>query len=350
MPLLTTTIGAYPKPDYLNIPDWFNSAGGPNTTDPTRAYSDYMRDAGDEIEALLLRAVDEVISDQVDAGIDIPTDGEIRRDNYIHYHCRHLNGFDFDNLTEKNMRTGAWTAWVPTIRSAISAGETFLVREWRIAQACTKRPVKVTIPGPLTITDSVSDDFYHDERQVGIALAEAINREVRALAEAGCAWIQIDEPLFARWPDKAVAYGMDNLDRCFHKTPKEAVRAMHMCCGYPEKLDQDDYLKADRSTYFTLADALEETTIQAVSIEDAHQHNDLTLLEHFKTIQVIFGAVSIAQSRIETVDEIRDRLAKALDHIDPHRLIAAPDCGLGMQSRESARAKLANLCAAAKSF
>ena len=348
MPLVTTTIGAYPKPDYLEIPDWFRSAGGPNTDDPTTAYSAYMRNAGDDIETLLVRAVRDVVADQVDAGIDIPTDGEVRRDNYIHYHCRHLEGFDFEDLTRKEMRTGAWTAQVPTIRGPITAGAPFLADEWRISQACTERPIKVTVPGPMTVTDSVADDYYHDERKVGIALAEALNSEILSLAEAGCRWIQVDEPLFARWPDKAIAYGMDNLERCFHKVPKETVRAMHMCCGYPAKLDQEDYLKADRGAYFTLADALEDTAIEAVSIEDAHQHNDLALLEHFKTIKVIFGVVSIAQSRIETVEEIHHRLTAALDHIDPHRLIAAPDCGLGMQSREAARAKLANLCTAAK--
>jgi 5-methyltetrahydropteroyltriglutamate--homocysteine methyltransferase len=348
MPLVTTTIGAYPKPDYLEIPDWFKSDGGPNTSDPTTAYTDFMGQTGDDLEALLARAISEVVADQVDAGIEIPTDGEIRRDNYIHYHCRHLQGFDFENLTEKRMRTGAWTAQVPTIRGAVSAGAPFLVDEWRAAQACTKRPIKVTVPGPMTITDSVADDFYGDERAVGVALAEAINGEIRALAEAGCRWIQIDEPLFARWPDKALAYGMDNLERCFHKAPKDTVRAIHMCCGYPEKLDQEDYLKADRSSYFTLADALNDTTIEAVSIEDAHQHNDLSLLERFKTIQVIFGAVSIAQSRIEPVEEIVDRLTAALEHIEPHRLIVAPDCGLGMLSREAARAKMTNLCLAAK--
>ena len=140
MPLVTTTIGAYPKPDYLEIPDWFKSDGGPNTSDPTTAYTDFMGQTGDDLEALLARAISEVVADQVDAGIEIPTDGEIRRDNYIHYHCRHLQGFDFENLTEKRMRTGAWTAQVPTIRGAVSAGAPFLVDEWRAAQACTKRP------------------------------------------------------------------------------------------------------------------------------------------------------------------------------------------------------------------
>jgi 5-methyltetrahydropteroyltriglutamate--homocysteine methyltransferase len=348
MPLLTTTIGAYPKPDYVKAPDWFRSLMGPNTTDPTRDYTDFIRDAGAEVEETFVRATQEAVADQVEAGIDIPTDGEVRRDNYIHYHCRHLAGFDFENLTEKAMRTGAWTAEVPTIRGPVAAGAPFLADEWRIAQACTDRPVKMTVPGPLTITDSVADAYYHDKRAVGIALAEAINTEVRALADAGCRWIQIDEPLFARWPDEAVAYGIDNLERCFHNVSSDTTRAMHMCCGYPQKLDQEDYLKAERTAYFTLADGLEGGTIEAVSIEDAHQHNDLGLLEKFKRIKIIFGAVAIAKSRVEPVEEIVDRLEKALDHIDAHRLIAAPDCGLGMQTREAAIAKMTNLCLAAK--
>lgn len=367
MPLLTTTIGAYPKPDYVKAPDWFRSLQGPNTTDPTSDYTDFMREAGakldeydlgdytdfmreasDEVEESFVRATREAIADQVGAGIDIPTDGEIRRENYIYYHCRQLAGFDFENLTEKAMRNGAWLATVPTITGPVAAGAPFLADEWRIAQACTDRPVKMTVPGPLTITDSVADAHYHDKRAVGVAVAEAINIEVCALADAGCQWIQIDEPLFARWPDEAVAYGIDNLERCFHNVPAETTRAMHMCCGYPEKLDQEDFLKAERTAYFTLADALEDGTIEAVSIEDAHQHNDLALLERFQRITIIFGAVAIAKSRVEPVEEIVDRLGKALDHIDAHRLIAAPDCGLGMQTRESAVAKLTNLCAAAK--
>ena len=348
MPLLTTTIGAYPKPDYVAAPDWFRGLGGPNTTDPTSDYTAFIRAAGDEAEEAFVRATREAIADQVEAGIDIPTDGEIRRDNYIYYHCRYLEGFDFDTLTEKEMRNGAWTAKVPTITGPVSAGRPFLVDEWRIAQGYTDRPVKMTVPGPLTITDSVADAHYHDKREVGVALAEAINAEIRALAEAGCRWIQIDEPLFARWPGEAVAFGVDNLERCFHRVPRETTRAMHMCCGYPEKLDQDDYFKAERGAYFDLAGTLEDTSIEAVSIEDAHQHNDLGLLERFQRITVIFGAVAIARSRVEPVEEIAQRLNAALEHIDADRLIAAPDCGLGLLTREAVVAKLTNLCAAAK--
>ena len=123
---------------------------------------------------------------------------------------------------------------------------------------------------------------------------------------------------------------------------------MHICCGYPEHLDQEDYVKAAPETYFDLAVALEDSCIDAVSIEDAHRPNDLVLLERFAKTTVILGVVAIAASRIEAVEAIAGRLRQALEHIDAARLWAAPDCGLAMLPRELARQKLINLCAAAK--
>jgi 5-methyltetrahydropteroyltriglutamate--homocysteine methyltransferase len=173
---------------------------------------------------------------------------------------------------------------------------------------------------------------------------------VLALAEAGCKYIQIDEPLFARKPSEALDYGFDNLERAFHGCPDHVVRTVHMCCGYPDKLDHPNYPKADPDAYLQIADAVEDSSIDAVSFEDAHRHNDLALLEKFKTTTVIFGAVAIAKSKVETVEEIRERLSEALQHIDSERLVAAPDCGLGLLGRELAVAKLRNLCEAAKSL
>jgi 5-methyltetrahydropteroyltriglutamate--homocysteine methyltransferase len=199
----------------------------------------------------------------------------------------------------------------------------------------------------MTITDTVANSHYDDDAKLGADLAAAINAELLALAEAGCSHIQIDEPVFARKPEQALAYGFENLERCFHGAPDSVIRTVHMCCGYPDRLDNPDYPKADRDAYLRIADAIEQSTIQAVSIEDAHRHNDLSLLEHFKSTAVIFGAVAIARSRVESVEEIRERLRAALDHIDAGRLIAAPDCGLGLLGRDLAMAKLRNLCAAA---
>ena len=122
-----------------------------------------------------------------------------------------------------------------------------------------------------------------------------------------------------------------------------------MCCGYPDHLDQENFQKADQMAYFQLANAIEASSIQAISFEDAHRHNDLSLLENFKTTTVIFGVIAVANSRVETVEAITHRLNAALEHIDADRLIAAPDCGLGFLSRELALAKLGNMVAAARS-
>ncbi|MCH7567202.1 MAG: cobalamin-independent methionine synthase II family protein [Nitrospirae bacterium] len=346
MPLLTTTIGSYPKPAYVPTPDWFR-ARKLNLPDPTVAYDEFARSKPSDLERLLEQGTHEVVEDQMNAGIDIPTDGEVRRDNYIYYHCRELEGIDFSRLTKKVMRAGTWEAKVPTIVGPIAPRDHFLPRDWQAAQSATDRPVKITLPGPLTIADTVADAYYQDERLLGAALADAINHEIQALAEAGCTWIQVDEPVFAREAEKALAFGIENLERCFHGTPPSVTRGMHMCCGYPDVVDNEAYPKADPIAYFSLAPALDESSIQAVSIEDAHRHNDLSLLEHFTNTQVIFGVIAIARSRVEPVEEISSRLAQALEHIDAQRLIAAPDCGLGMLDRETAVAKMSNLATAA---
>jgi 5-methyltetrahydropteroyltriglutamate--homocysteine methyltransferase len=245
------------------------------------------------------------------------------------------------------MRNGAWIAEVPTFTTKIEAGKPFLVRDWQVAQSATDKPVKITIPGPLTISDSTADLAYGDRRAWCADLADALNVEIRRLAEAGCRHIQVDEPLFARLPDQALAFGVENLERCFAGVPDSVTRTMHMCCGYPDKLDETDYVKADPEVYQRLASAVDDSLIDAVSIEDAHQHNDLSLLEKFANTTVIFGAVEIASSRIESVDEIVGRLRAALDHIDADRLMAAPDCGLIMLGSDLTRAKLTNLVLAA---
>ena len=348
MALLTTTIGAYPKPDYVPTPDWFREegAGLPN---PTKAYQKYLANLPNNIEEILDRSTKEVVKDQVNVGIGIPTDGEVRRENYIHYHCRHIDGINFSNLTQKTSRQGAWLANLPTVTGPLKARGHFLHRDYLIAQAATNRPVKITVPGPMTITDSIADVYYNDDKRLGATLSAAVNKEILNLAEAGCTWIQVDEPIFARQPEKALDFGFENLERCFQGVPDHVTSAVHMCCGYPDYLDQENFQKADQMAYRLLADAIEDSSIQAISLEDAHRHNDLSLLEHFKTTTVILGVIAIAKSRIETVEEITDRLQDALNHIDVKRLIAAPDCGLGFLNRELALAKLTNMVTAAKS-
>ncbi len=346
----TTCIGAYPKPDYVPMTDWFQLKQGLTETsgDVTRLAND-LAETDAETETRYHRATEAAVADQVACGIDIPTDGEIRRENYIHYHCRHLAGFDFENLTKLTVRDGAYNAELPTIRAKIEPhGDHFLDRDFKAAQQCTDRPVKITVPGPTTIMDTCANAHYSDQRSLAFDLADALNFEIRALAVAGCKFIQVDEPLFARNVERALDYGVECLDRCFDGVPDDVTRVMHMCCGYPEHLDDEKYHKADPSSYFQLAEAVDRSTVDQISIEDAHRHNDLSLLEKFRKSTVIFGSVAIAQSRTESVDEIVGRLHAALQHIDRDRLVAAPDCGLAMLGRERAMAKLKVMTEAAR--
>ena len=358
MPLQTTTIGAYPKPACTPVRDWFlahmseeerkTSSGLLENWKPGE-YEAALEGAGEKAEAQFLEATKQVIDDQVGAGVDVPTDGEVRRENYIFYQCRRLDGISFEQITHKSVRQGAFEADLPTIVGPISLRTTGLADDWKAAQQFTTNPVKITIPGPLTIADSIANDYYDAPKTLGAELAEALNVEIKALAAAGCRYIQVDEPVFARKPKEALDYGFDNLERTFHGVPTELNRVVHMCCGYPNALDSEEYMKADAKSYFEIADAIEQSSIDQVSIEDAHRHNDLSLLEHFKKTKVILGVIAIAKSRIETVEEVRARLITALDHIDADRLIAAPDCGLGFMTRELAISKLKVLSEAAKS-
>ncbi len=349
--MLTTCIGAYPKPSFLKLPDWFNLPDGPDSADPTKSWETALKAMGDSADKVIAQASQQVMSDQVEAGIDIPTDGEVKRENYIHYHCRHLNGIDFSFLSVRELRGGTYSAELPTITKRVEARDIgFLVDDWRLAQSYTGRPVKITMPGPMTVTDTNANEFYGSEKDLGADIADALNQEVKALAEAGCVHIQVDEPVFARKPNLALEYGVENLERVFHGIPDHIVKTMHMCCGYPDRLDRLDYPKADRNAYFQIISAIDESCIDVVSIEDAHQHNDLTLLDRVQNTKVIFGVVAIAMSRVESSEEIHLRLTQALDHIDRDRLLAAPDCGLGLLGRQLSRAKLHNMCQAAKNL
>ena len=350
-PLETTTLGSFPKPAYVPVRDWFDigrETGGMSSSQTTHDYTASTQTADASHEALFIRAAREVIEIQLRSGITIPTDGEVRRENYIHYHCRHLDGFDFINLEHRVLRDGAYETDLPAIRGpVVHAGKLYGAHDYLASQGVSPQPVKFTLPGPLTIMDTTADCFYDDRPKLNAALAETVNKEILALVDAGCQYIQVDEPLFARAVDDALSFGMDGLERCFHDVPASVTRVVHMCCGYPDHLDDEDYKKADPNSYHRLASAIDAAAFDQISIEDAHCCNDLGLLDQFQAKTVIFGAVAIAISRVETVDEVAQRLSHVLEHIDRDRLIVAPDCGLGMLPADLAEAKLRVMCDAA---
>ena len=349
--MLTTVIGSYPKPNYLKITDWFNAKGGTDTENPTKYYFKEVKQMGEKREELFLQAATEVIKDQIECGIDIVTDGEVRRENYIHYHCRHIAGVDFETLTEKVARTGNYKCWLPTITAKVEAQDSFLVHDWKVSQKLSSKPVKITIPGPMTIADTIANTYYKSDDKMGFDLAEVINVEIKRLQKAGCKYIQVDEPLFARKPQQAIDFGIDNLAKCFEGLENtEIEKITHICCGYPDKLDVINYPKAPLDSYKKIAKALDASLIDSVSIEDAHRYNDLELLRNFTKTKVIFGLIKIASSQIETKEEIENRVLDALNYIDKQQLIAAPDCGLGHLPRQLAIEKLKIMVDVAKKF
>ncbi|MCH8168877.1 MAG: cobalamin-independent methionine synthase II family protein [Proteobacteria bacterium] len=348
MALTTTCLGAYPKPDYLPIKDWFqvNHDTAGYVDEVVRGYARATGATG--ADDLFDRATAEAVADQVACGIDIPTDGEMRRENYVHYQCRFFEGFDFENLEHRVLRNGAYDTWLPAIRGPIRGGETpVLARDWRVAQAATGRPVKITLPGPMTIADTTADCFYDDPKDLARDLAEALNGEILALAEAGCKYIQIDEPVFARQPEAALAYGVETLERCWHGVPEGVTRVVHVCCGYPNRIDDADYPKADPGAYRQIATAL-DGAVDQLSIEDSHRHNDLSLFARFRKTRLVVGFIDVASSRLESVDEIEARMREVAGALPEGHLIAAPDCGLGFLGRDLALAKLSNMCEAAR--
>ncbi|XP_068708695.1 5-methyltetrahydropteroyltriglutamate--homocysteine methyltransferase-like isoform X3 [Montipora foliosa] len=304
MPLPTSVVGRFPKPDYLDIPDWFQTSYSGSFT---KQYNRYLETSSESHKEINIRkASKEIIDIQTEAGLDVITDGEVRRESYILHFCRALNGLDFLKLSSKICRDEGVTTDVPRVIGEVTVKERepWVWKEWKMSQGLSTLPVKMTLPGPMTIINSIEDQFYGDEKVFGSILAKIIKKEVKGLVSAGCQYIQ----------------------------------------------DQVGYKKASKDGYFMLADRLDQAGFDQISIEDAHRHNDLSLFQHFKKSKIVLGSVKIACSRVESVEEIRNRLQEVLTVVPPDRLIVAPDCGLGFLPREIAKKKLCNMVQAAKSL
>ncbi|PIN76888.1 hypothetical protein COV17_00575 [Candidatus Woesearchaeota archaeon CG10_big_fil_rev_8_21_14_0_10_36_11] len=335
----TTVIGSYPK--YPRIigenfdTKWLVSPG---------ENLDKGWKSKENLEELQQEAIRWAVKEQEKAGIDILTDGEQRRGNFVLYHCQHLEGFDFVNKEEKKLRGGSRTELVPTIKGFVKNKEPFLVKEFEFLKKLTKKEIKITIPGPLTIIDSSKDLFYDDEKKLALDVARAIREEVKSLAEAGCKIIQFDEPAFIREPQKFFNYGIDALEECFRGV-EGITTIVHICRGYPSK-EKD--VKAEKENYAQVVEALSKTNINQIAIEDAHEHLNLDFFKKFGSKTVILGSVEIGGVKVESVDEIQKRIKEILTIISPEQLQVSPDCGLLLLSPEIAKAKLTNLVLAAK--
>ena len=347
MALITTTVGAFPKPDYLERLDELDQSGGvghPNAAG---------REPADGLDELLQRAAWEVITDQVEVGIDIPGEGELTREHPVHLHCRYLHGVDWllpDGREDSEGEDFDAVAPVPTTIGPVVLKTDYLTGDWKRAQMCTARPVRITLPGPMTTAQAAQDQYYGDEAKHGAACADALNVVVRALTDAGCPHIQIDDPGLVRHVCGALDYGVENLERAFYKCPKSVLRTLHIRGSVSLELDAERDTAGLHEAYLELAPLLDYSSVQAVSLEDARDRNDGRLFELFEQTTIILGCVDTAVSRVESMDEIRERVMQVLEHIDPERLMLAPDGGLTLLGRELALQKLKSLIAAARSI
>jgi len=346
----TTVIGSYPKPYYIKIPDWFKTSAGGHYT---KLVTDYLKNTDSNIlEENVNKALEEVIKEQVDLKIDIITDGEITRENYIYAFCRSIKNIDFDILTERELRNGAYKTACPTIVNKLGIKEEnkFFSHEWYKSNQIAKKynaTLKYTLPGPMTICETLSNIYYKDDKEICNDLVPLLRREILYLKSIGCKEIQIDEPLFARQPKKALDWGIGLLDNII-KDISDVFFTVHICCGYPNYLDQVNYKKADNNSYDMIAKALDNSYIDAISIEDAHCHQDLSFIKKIKKKTIVFGVIAIAKSEVESVTEITERINEVLKFINKERLIIAPDCGLGFLPKPILHNKLKNMVKAVK--
>lgn len=362
MPLRTTVIGSWPKPPSLAIPDWFSEAGNfseeqqASLTGMGGGFDPRSREkavalGGQELEERLREAVTEVLREQQELGLGVVTDGEMERGAYYLQVMRSIEGIDMEQLEEKVMRSGAYSTLVPVVRGRVRGrAELGCWREWSrsLSLAPPGLALKFTLPGPLTLADGVKDCHYREPRELASDLATVLNREVMGLVAHGCRHIQVDEPVLMRYPGPALEYGLACLQEVIANLPPGVTTTLHLCCGYPDRLDTDDYLKADQGHYRLLAPRLDSLGFTQVSIEDAECRNDLSLLSLFQKTEVVLGVVTIARSKVETFEEVQARVTEALLHLPPERLVLAPDCGLGMLPLEVVRAKLQVLVAVAQ--
>jgi 5-methyltetrahydropteroyltriglutamate--homocysteine methyltransferase len=288
-----------------------------------RVAPEFLEQAQDDATILAIR-------DQERAGIDIVTDGEMRRESYFNRFATALAGVDIDNPGTLISRSGK-PAIVPRVVGKIKRMRPVEVRDAAFLRAHTDRLIKITVPGPFTMTQLAQNDYYASEAELALDYAAAVNEEVRDLFAAGANVVQLDEPYMQVHPDAAREYGLAALDRALEGVV--GTTAVHVCFGYASMV------KGKPPKYAFLPE-LAATRVKQVSIEAAQPRLDCSILAELPGKSVILGVLDLSTSRIEMPDMIAQRIRRALPYVDPARLIIAPDCGLKYLAREVAFGKL----------
>ena len=326
----TTITGSLPKPGWL--------AGPRQLFSPWRLEGETLKEGKDD-------AVSVWVSEQIDAGLDIVTDGEQRRRHYIWGFLEALGKVDFDNLGVRKSRGQRYAeeTRAPRLLSELAWPGPVMREAFVFARARTDRTIKVTLPGPMTFADSVIDGHGgRSDPDVAMTYADILNKEARSLADAGCDVIQIDEPCFNIYVDAVADWGIEALERAF--VGVEATRAVHICYGYgsPTVLAWKN-ANEDWSHYRSTLPLLAASSIDQVSVECAASGVDLAELGVLNGKDVMVGVIDVGTEEVESPDLVARRIEAALHHVDAARLIACTDCGLVPRSRAAAAGKIRSL-------
>ncbi|MEM9357827.1 MAG: methionine synthase, partial [Pseudomonadota bacterium] len=334
----TTVVGSMPKPSWLMEQLPLNAKGK-----QVHGKGADWHFSGETLQAALDDATRVTVHDQVHAGIDIVSDGEQRRTSYLTYITSQLEGFDYETLAEKWTRNNRRLAEVGRCVGPIVRSKSILRRDAEFMLAETDRPVKMTLPGPMTVVDSTADEHYGNEEDMAMAAADALNAEARELDAMGVAVIQFDEPVFSRYPDKVKDWGIAALDRCLEGIT-QAKTAAHICYSYP----MPGVPRPIVDSYPVILAALEDSKIDQLALEFEASELDPELLRLCPSKTVMFGCIDNGINDIETPEYVADKLMAAAKHLPADQIQAAPDCGLVPLSLDIARAKLRSMVEGAR--
>ena len=326
-PLATTSVGSFPRPIWL--------------AHTKRNQLTYRLD-GDELKEAMDDAMALVVREQEELGLDILTDGEMRRTTFVFHIAGRWDGVDIERQINKQIyRNREANRMVPRIVGKIVRHRAAAVDDLRTAKTHTSRPIKMAVPGPMTVIDSSANEFYQDEVELAFDVAAALNAELRDLQAAGADVLQIDEPAMTRYHDKVRAYGAKALDRCLDGITVPTI--VHLCYGYPGGGGlQHQY------HYEGVLPSLMQTRISGFHVEFGRSTFDPKVLALCGGRIVMFGCIDPGNSPVPTVDAVERRIGELLEVVDPQRVWLAPDCGLMTISRAMAHDKLAVMVEAAK--
>jgi 5-methyltetrahydropteroyltriglutamate--homocysteine methyltransferase len=328
LPLLPTTIvGSYPQPDWLIDREGLKSRLPPRVRarELWRIEESLLADAQ---EAATLVA----ISDQKLAGIDIVGDGEMRRESYSNRLATALDGIDIDNPGVAIDRTGAPNP-VPRVAGPIRRTAPIEAHDARFLKERAGGWVKVTIPGPFTMTQQAQNDHYPDDRSLAMDYADAVNAEARDLFAAGVDIVQLDEPYLQAKADQARAFALDAINRAVKDVG--GLTALHICFGYAHV-----HRGAAKPKGYAFLEELEASDVDIISVEAAQPKLDPSILQELPSKHIMYGVIDLNDPTVETPETVAARIRAALPYVDAERLIIAPDCGMKYHSREVAFGKL----------